>query len=175
MPLVNVKMTEGATTPARKREIVRKLTDVSPPSTKRSSRMRFILTIAAMLVLAGVPGRLLAEPAEPGSRPASAVPLYEGLGKHVRPVATANPQAQKFFDQGLNFMYAFNHDEAVRAFRQAAELDPACALAQWGISLSLGKNYNYPFFPQEKAKAAWKALESARAKGKAESAANRAL
>jgi hypothetical protein len=101
--------------------------------------------------------------------------LYNGLGKHTRPVATSNPEAQKFFDQGLNFMYAFNHDEAVRAFRRAAELDPDCAMAHWGISLSMGKNYNYPLFPPEKAKAAWKALESARAKVKAESEANRAL
>ena len=137
--------------------------------------MRFILTAAAMLVLANVPGRLLAEPAKPGSQPTSKVTLYKGLGKHTRPVATSNPEAQKFFDQGLNFMYAFNHDEAVRAFRRAAELDPDCAMAHWGISLSLGKNYNYPFFPPEKAKAAWKALESARAKAKAESEANRAL
>ena len=133
---------------------------------------RFLLTGAAMLVLANLPARL---PAEPGSRPTPKVTLYKGLGKHTRPVATSNTEAQKFFDQGLNFMYAFNHDEAVRAFRQAVELDPDCAMAQWGISLSLGKNYNYPFFPQEKAKAAWKALESARAKAKGESEANRAL
>jgi tetratricopeptide (TPR) repeat protein len=137
--------------------------------------MRFILTSAAMLVLANVPGRLPAEPPKPGSQPTSKVTLYKGLGKHTRPVATANPEAQKFFDQGLNFMYAFNHDEAVRAFRRAAELDPDCAMAHWGISLSLGKNYNYPLFPPEKAEAAWKALESARAKAKAESEANRAL
>ena len=136
---------------------------------------RFLLTCAAMLVLANLPARLLAEPAEPGSQPTPKVTLYKGLGKHTRPVATSKSEAQKFFDQGLNFMYAFNHDEAVRAFRQAAELDPDCAMGQWGISLSLGKNYNYPFFPQEKAKAAWKALESARAKAKGESEANRAL
>ena len=134
-----------------------------------------VFTSAAMLVLAIVPGRLPAEPAKSESQPAAKVTLYEGLGKHTRPVATSNKEAQKFFDQGLNFMYAFNHDEAVRAFRKAAELDPDCAMAQWGISLSLGKNYNYPFFPEEKAKAAWKALESARAKAKAESEGNRAI
>jgi tetratricopeptide (TPR) repeat protein len=128
-----------------------------------------------MLVLASVPGLMLAEPAERGSEPISQVTLYNGLGKHTRPVATSNPEAQKFFDQGLNFMFAFNHDEAVRAFRRAAELDPDCAMAQWGISLSVGKNYNYPLFPPEKAKAAWKALESARAKAKGESEANRTL
>lgn len=101
--------------------------------------------------------------------------LYKDLGTHTRTVATSNAEAQKFFDQGLNFMFAYNHDEAVRGFRRAAELDPDCAMAQWGISLALGKNYNYPFFPEEKAKAAWKALEQARAKSKNESAAHRAL
>lgn len=175
MPLVNVRLIEGVFTPTQTQETVRKRTDVTPTSTERSSRMRFILTSAAMLVLANVPGRLLAEPAKPGSQPTPKVTLYKGLGEHTRPVATSNPEARKFFDQGLNFMYAFNHDEAVRAFRQAAELDPECAMAHWGISLSLGKNYNYPLFPPEKAKAAWKALASARAKAKADSEANRAL
>jgi tetratricopeptide (TPR) repeat protein len=136
--------------------------------------MRFILTSAAML-LAIVSAPLLAEPPRNGSESPPNIRLYEGLGKHTRPVATSNAEAQKFFNQGLNFMYAFNHDEAVRAFRRATELDPDCALAYWGISLSLGKNYNFPFFPKEKATAAWKALESARAKSTAESDANRAL
>jgi tetratricopeptide (TPR) repeat protein len=128
-----------------------------------------------MLVLAAIPGRPPVEAGEPGGQPTSKVTLYSGLGSHTRRVATSNPEAQQFFDQGLSFMYAFNHDEAVRAFRRAAELDPDCAMAHWGVSLSLGKNYNYPFFPPEKAKAAWAALESARAKAKAESDANRAL
>jgi tetratricopeptide (TPR) repeat protein len=175
MPLLNVKMTEGVFTLTQKPPMVRKLTDSPPAFPQRSSQVRFILKSAAMLVLASVPGRLPAEPARPGSQPPSMVALYNGLGKHTRPVATSNPEAQKFFDQGLNFMYAFNHDEAARAFRRAAELDPDCALAHWGISLSLGKNYNYPRFPPEKARAAWKALESARAKAKAESEANRTL
>ncbi len=175
MPLVNVRLIKGVFTPAQKQEIVRKLSDANPASTRRNSPMRLILVSAAMVVLASVAGRLPAEPDKPGSQPAPKVTLYKGLGKHTRPVATSNPEAQTYFDQGLNFMYAFNHDEAVRAFRQAAELDPDCAMAHWGISLSLGKNYNYPLFPPEKAKAAWKALESARAKAKAESEANRAL
>src|SRR5262249_45922872 len=98
-----------------------------------------------------------------------------GVGVHTRSVATSNPEAQKYFDQGLAFMYAYNHDEAIRAFQRAAELDPHCAMAHWGASLSLGKNYNYPFFSPEKAKAAWKSLELAQATSKNESAANRAL
>ena len=175
MPLANVKMIEGVFTPTQRPGMVRNLTEASPASTERRSLVRFILTSAALLFLAIVPGRLLAEPAKPGSQPTSKVTLYKGLGKHTRPVATSNPEVQRFFDQGLNFMYAFNHDEAVRAFRRAAELDPECAMAHWGISLSTGKNYNYPLFPPEKAKAAWKALASARAMAKAESEANRAL
>src|SRR5262245_30145540 len=113
MPLVNVKMIEGVFPPTQKQEMVRKLTGATPASTGWSSQMRFILTCAAMLVLANVFGPLLAESANPGDDPTSKVTLYNGLGKHTRPVATWNPEAQKFFDQGLNFMYAFNHDEAV--------------------------------------------------------------
>jgi hypothetical protein len=59
----------GAFTPTQKQEMVRKLTDATPASTERSSQMRFILTSAAVLVLANVPGRLLAQPAKPGSQP----------------------------------------------------------------------------------------------------------
>ena len=68
--------------------------------------------------------------------PKPPVPLFAGLGKHSRPVATSKPEAQQYFDQGLNFMFAFNHDEAIRAFRRATELDPECAMAYWGISLA---------------------------------------
>jgi tetratricopeptide (TPR) repeat protein len=168
-------MVEEVFTPMQKQAVVRELMDAPPAPTARSSQMRIILTFAAMLVLASAPGRLSAKAAKPWGQPPSKVTLYKGLGKHTRTVATSNPEVQRFFDQGLNFMYAFNHDEAVRAFRRAAELDPDCAMAYWGIALSMGKNYNFPLFPPEKAKAAWKALESARAKAKAESEANRAL
>ena len=66
-----------------------------------------------------------------GARPPEnrdAPPLFDGLGKHSRPV-TANVDAQKYFDQGLNFLFAFNHDEAIRAFKHATTLDPDCAMA----------------------------------------------
>jgi hypothetical protein len=62
--------------------------------------MRFILTFAAMVVLANVFGRLLAEPDKPRSQPTSNVSLYNGLGKHTRVVATSKPEAQKFFPPG---------------------------------------------------------------------------
>src|SRR3989441_13282515 len=55
------------------------------------------------------------------SRP---VTMVSGLGDLHHPVSTSNAEAQKFFDQGLRFIYAFNHDEAARSFGHAAELDP---------------------------------------------------
>jgi len=55
--------------------------------------------------------------------------LVRGLGSHRHPVSTSSPEAQKFFDQGLRYVYAFNHDEAVRSFGRAAQLDPQMAMA----------------------------------------------
>ncbi len=64
------------------------------------------------------------------------------LGSHSRPVSTASPEAQAWFDRGLVWCYGFNHEEAVRCFRRAAEADPCCAMAYWGIAYALGPNYN---------------------------------
>src|SRR5262245_58301275 len=79
------------------------------------------------------------------------VPLFEGLGQHSRKIKTRDPQAQRYVDQGLMFMFAFNHDEAVRAFQQAARLDPDCAMAYWGMALASGMNYNDPSFTPQRA------------------------
>lgn len=75
------------------------------------------------------------------------VTLVEGLGDLHHPVSTQNPQAQQFFDQGLRFVYAFNHDEAARSFQHAAELDPKLAMAYWGVAEAVGPNYNDPADP----------------------------
>jgi pimeloyl-ACP methyl ester carboxylesterase/tetratricopeptide (TPR) repeat protein len=77
--------------------------------------------------------------AAPNEKPAA---LVEGMGNVHHPVTTTNAEAQRFFDQGLAYLYAFNHDEAARAFRRAADLDPQLAMAHWGIALALGSNYN---------------------------------
>jgi tetratricopeptide (TPR) repeat protein len=89
------------------------------------------------------------------------VPLYEGLGHHHRTVTTTSPLAQRYFDQGLTWSYAFNHDEAIRSFKKVAELDPACAMAWWGIALCNGPHINNPLVPEERAAAAWAALQKA--------------
>jgi len=70
------------------------------------------------------------------------VPLYDNLGELHRETATASPRAQQYFDQGLRLTYAFNHPEAVDAYRQAAALDPDCAMCYWGIAWALGPNIN---------------------------------
>jgi tetratricopeptide (TPR) repeat protein len=78
---------------------------------------------------------------------AHAVVLVTGIGDLHHPVSTKNPQAQQFFDQGLRYIYAFNHDEAARSFRHAAKLDPDLAMAYWGIAEAVGPNYNDPADP----------------------------
>jgi tetratricopeptide (TPR) repeat protein len=84
----------------------------------------------------------------PGGGDKAAV-LVSGLGDVHHQVSAANCDAQEFFDQGLAFLYAFNHDEAVRSFRRSAELDPKLAMAHWGVSLALGSNYNVPASPEQ--------------------------
>lgn len=87
-------------------------------------------------------------------------PIYTGLGKHSRPV-TQHSRAQVYFDQGLSFLYAFNHDEARRAFQQSVRLAPECAMAHWGIAISYGSHYNLPVVKPENEAAALRALDLA--------------
>jgi len=75
------------------------------------------------------------------------VTLVTDLGDLRHPVSTRNPSAQQFFDQGLRFIYAFNHDEAARSFQHAAELDSQMAMAYWGVAEAVGPNYNDPADP----------------------------
>src|SRR5271168_3371473 len=91
------------------------------------------------------------------SRP---VTLVTGLGDLHHPVSTKNLQAQQFFDQGLRFIYVFNHDEAARSFQHAAELDPKLAMAYWGVAEAVGPNYNDPADP-DRYKRAHEAVQKA--------------
>ncbi|WP_189957012.1 hypothetical protein [Streptomyces alanosinicus] len=70
---------------------------------------------------------------------------YYDLGAHGRTVTTSSAEAQLWFDRGLNWTYAFNHEEAVSCFEAAAAADPDCAMAHWGIAYALGPNYNKPW------------------------------
>jgi len=85
-------------------------------------------------------------------------PLYDGLGSYSRKVTTKSTEAQQYFDQGLGFLQGFNHRAAIRAFQQAAELDPECAMAHWGVALACGPHINSMAVPPPAAELAWKEL-----------------
>jgi len=74
--------------------------------------------------------------------------LMTSLGRLHHPIATRSAEAQRFFDQGLTLVYGFNHDEAMRSFRRAAELDPSSPMPHWGIALALGPNINLDVDPE---------------------------
>ena len=81
---------------------------------------------------------------------------YYDLGKFGRRITTTSPEAQLWFDRGLTWVYAFNHEEAVKCFQKALEHDPDCAMAHWGVAYASGPNYNVPWElmdPNGKAKA----------------------
>jgi pimeloyl-ACP methyl ester carboxylesterase len=91
--------------------------------------------------------------------------LMNGLGERRHPVSTRNAEAQRFFDQGLALIYAFNHAEAARSFRRAAELDPQLAMAYWGVALAVGPNYNEATVDAGRVKAAYEAIQKAQSLG----------
>lgn len=75
---------------------------------------------------------------------ADSVPLYQDLGNHHHAISSQNAQTQKYFDQGLRLVFGFNHGEAIRAFTEAARLDPSCAICYWGAALAAGPHVNAP-------------------------------
>jgi len=79
-----------------------------------------------------------AAPAEQTDAP----PLFDNMGSLHHPITTTSEQAQRYFDQGLRFVYAFNHEEAIRSFEAAADWDPKAPMPYWGIALALGPNIN---------------------------------
>ena len=69
-------------------------------------------------------------------------PLFEGMGEFSMPITTADPDAQRYFDQGMVLAFAFNHAESVRSFKAAQTLDPSCSMCFWGEALAIGPNIN---------------------------------
>lgn len=117
-----------------------------PTSTEQLSRSRFWApsTIGHRFLLPVFLGMLVVacHQVPPEAAMERTAPLLEGMGNLNHPVTTDNALAQRFFDQGLTLAFGFNHWEAERSFREAARLDPDCAMAYWGIALVLGPNIN---------------------------------
>src|SRR5215471_829990 len=81
-------------------------------------------------------------------------------GRQHHPIQTANREAQAYFDQGLTLLYGFNHEEAMRAFEKAAQLDPLSPMPLWGIAMAVGPNYNLDV-DRDREKQAFEAIEKA--------------
>ena len=113
--------------------------------------------IAALLVI--MAGLLMAEPLTAAQTneqddvqstvvAGQLAPRLQNLGNHKFPVTTNSARAQLFINQGLMLAYGFNHAEAERSFREAARLDPNCAMAYWGMALVQGPNINMAMAPE---------------------------
>jgi tetratricopeptide (TPR) repeat protein len=87
-------------------------------------------------------------------------PLVAGLGNAHLPITTSVPLTQEYFDQGVRYLHAFNHAEAIRAFRHAQRLDPNCAMCFWGEAFAYGPNINAPM-PASDNDAAYAAMRRA--------------
>jgi tetratricopeptide (TPR) repeat protein len=112
-----------------------------------------------MKMIDPMPGVYMGEADKPGA------PVFQGLGTHHHAISTKNKRTQMFFDQGVKLLFGFNHAEAIRSFREAARLDPRCAMCWWGIAFALGPNINLPM-PGDAVKPAMQALAQARAREK---------
>lgn len=132
-----------------------------------SERLIRALGVACLVGLAA-----LACPRETGAEQA-APPLFDNLGSLHHPISTTSELAQRYFDQGLRLVYAFNHEEAIRSFEEAARQDSAAAMPYWGIALALGPNINAAMTKPDERRAL-DAIKRARARLAGAGAAERA-
>ena len=105
---------------------------------------------------------------------AKPITIEPGLGHFHWPVSTKNAEAQRFFDQGMKYLYGFNHESAVKSFQRATELDPNLAIGYWGAALALGPNINLDVDP-DREKQAYDGVQAALAHETHASAKERSL
>lgn len=96
----------------------------------------------------------------PTTEQTTTAPLFNNLGNYHHSISTQSSQAQRYFDQGLTLAYGFNHAEAARSFKEAARLDPNCAMCYWGLAYVLGPNINAPM-EADTVPPAWEAVQKA--------------
>ena len=118
---------------------------------------------------------VLVTPVVAEEAPALEGQLFEGMGPYQRSFTTESDQAQAYLNQGMVWIQAFNHDEAIRSFLNAAEADPSCAWAWWGVAYCEGPNYNDPHPDDARSRAAWYALQNAVARMESASEVERDL
>lgn len=113
----------------------------------------------ALLATFTLMGTLLGCQGAPSSQ--GGAQLYDGFGNYKRKITTQSVEAQRWFDQGMQLMYGFNHDEAIRSFHEAAKHDAASPMPWWGIAYANGTNINDPAMNEERSKAAREAADKA--------------
>src|SRR5690625_80953 len=113
---------------------------------------------AAFAVLFAFPLFALTQEMPPGAEEAR---LYEGFGNYTRPVSSESQEAQQWFNQGMQMLYGFNHDEAIRSFQRAAVEDPEFGLAWWGVSYAHGLHINNPEMTEEQSRKGFLAAQEA--------------
>lgn len=127
--------------------------------------MRYFFIISGLIV-GGTSLVMVAD--DPPQQPSASPPdelltstFYPGFRGYARKVTTRSPQAQRWFDQGIQLLYGFNHDEAIRSFEKAAEVDPSCAMAWWGSAYARGLHINNPEMGEEQSRLAHMAAQKA--------------
>ncbi|MGE0638782.1 MAG: hypothetical protein AB7G12_10565 [Thermoanaerobaculia bacterium] len=110
----------------------------------------------------GAPGAIRSQSHGATIAPSGEAPLFDDLGDYHRTVSTYLPVAQRYFDQGLRLLFAFNLEEAERSFREAARVDPTCSACSWGVAMALGPHINFPATPERTVAAAAAAQDALR-------------
>ena len=125
---------------------------------KSSLAVPVLLCALSPLCAAAAPAGGQMQHAPAAARPPAT--LVRGLSGHTHPIRTSSAEAQRFFDQGMVLLFGFNHQEAIRSFERASQLDPQAAMPHWGIALALGPNINLDVDP-ERERAAYEAVQRA--------------
>ncbi|MEQ8786173.1 MAG: hypothetical protein RIC55_07730 [Pirellulaceae bacterium] len=114
-----------------------------------------------LVVLVAIAGTVAAD--QPSAKsppsPTAGASLYPGFTGYSRKVTTDSPEAQRWFNQGIQLLYGYNHDEAIRSFEKAGEIDPSCAMAFWGSAYARGLHINNPQMGEEQSRLAHEAAQ----------------
>jgi hypothetical protein len=108
----------------------------APVQAPRKASVPVEATLRALSALCGAE-------ASRASKAGAVFTRVSGMGTGGFKVDTANPEAQAWFDYGLQLSHAFYHEDAKTAMKRASAADPSCALCAWGEAWVLGPTLNY--------------------------------
>jgi tetratricopeptide (TPR) repeat protein len=140
---------------------------------RRSGAWNVVCAICVLVAFQATESSGADKQADGGASPAPS--LYAGFDGYARAVTTDSAEAQRWFDQGIQLLYGFNHDEAIRSFEKAAAIDPSCAMAWWGSAYARGLHINNPEMTEEQSRLAYEAAQKAVAALDDETPVERAL